>query len=147
MQVDYNSKPLPDGQIKTLIRWFKIMMQINHTAANICCQNNISRKTYYRRIDNYAQDGVLGLLDKSRAHHSHPLTKPEDIQDRIIRLATDRPELGYKKIFRIHCNDDMAIKARTVQNILKKNKLNTYFLRKQRNQESLRMAAEAEEYY
>jgi len=106
----------------------------------------ISRPTCYRYWELFRANGLMGLVNKSRGHHSHPLNKPDDLQDRIVRLAADHSELGYKKIFRILGRDSPAGTARTVQNILKKNKLNTHFLRKQRYQESLKMTAEAEQY-
>ncbi len=93
MPVDYNRKPIVDGRIKRLIDRYRIIMATDRTVANICRQKHISRKTYYRRIDNYAQDGVLGLLDKQRNS-----SQKEILQGEIRSIVHSDPKLGCRKI-------------------------------------------------
>ncbi len=66
--------------------------------AELCRQSGISRKTGYKLIGRYEVHGEDGLLDRSRAPHSHPNATAQEVAERIIEAKRDRPTWGPKKL-------------------------------------------------
>ena len=66
--------------------------------AELCRQSGISRKTGYKLIGRYEVYGEDGLLDRSRAPHSHPNATAQEVAERIIEAKRDRPTWGPKKL-------------------------------------------------
>lgn len=102
------------------------MKKINHIPNNICphCRANMREKWIKLHLDKkisipeiakisghhqdtlyiwkrrYLEQGIEGLIDKSRAPHSHPNEYPDDIKDKIreLRLEKNRRIPGPKTI-------------------------------------------------
>ena len=68
------------------------------TVAELCRRSGISRKTGYKIIGRYEAYGEDGLLDLSRAPHSHPNATPVEVAERIIEAKRTHPTWGPKKI-------------------------------------------------
>ena len=68
------------------------------TVAELCRRSGISRKTGYKIIGRYEAYGEDGLLDLSRAPHSHPNATPIEVAERIIEAKRTHPTWGPKKI-------------------------------------------------
>ena len=68
------------------------------TVAELCRRSGISRKTGYKIIGRYEAYGENGLLDRSRAPHSHPNATPIEVAERIIEAKRIHPTWGPKKI-------------------------------------------------
>ena len=66
--------------------------------SDLCREFGISRKTGYKLIRRYEKYGEDGLLDRSRAPHSHPNKTPDETAERIIEEKRARPTWGPKKI-------------------------------------------------
>lgn len=64
----------------------------------LCSRFGISRKTGYKWLKRYREEGAGGLEDRSRAPHSHPWTTPEAIRDEVIATKKKYREEGPKKL-------------------------------------------------
>ncbi len=64
----------------------------------VCARFGISRKTGYKWLARFEQEGVEGLIEQSRAPHCHPWTTPGDIRDAVIAMKRRYPGEGPKKI-------------------------------------------------
>ena len=68
------------------------------TVAELCRRSGISRKTGYNIIGRYEAYDENGLVDLSRAPHSHPNATPIEVAERIIEAKRTHPTWGPKKI-------------------------------------------------
>ncbi|MCG8038152.1 MAG: integrase core domain-containing protein [Candidatus Thiodiazotropha taylori] len=67
--------------------------------ASLCRRYGVSRKTGYKWVARYKENGVNGLEDGSRRPNTHPHTIPYPVKQAIIELRTKgRIRLGPKKI-------------------------------------------------
>lgn len=64
----------------------------------VCARFGISRKTGYKWLARFEQEGVEGLIEQSRAPHCHPWTTPGDVRDAVIAMKRRYPGEGPKKI-------------------------------------------------
>ncbi len=86
-------KPM-DQKIKLIGDW----LDKNYTITELSDKYGVSRKTIYKWISRYEEEGIGGLKDKSRASHSCPnITKP-DIVKRIVEYKLKHKTWGPKKI-------------------------------------------------
>ncbi|TFG45861.1 MAG: IS481 family transposase [Candidatus Brocadiia bacterium] len=70
----------------------------NYTMAELCRYYNISRKTGYKWLGRYQQDGAKALSDLSRAPHNHPNAISPQIQQAILSIKEEFPRWGAPKI-------------------------------------------------
>jgi putative transposase len=68
--------------------------------AELSEQYEVSRKTVYKWIDRYTADGWEGLVDRSRAPHSHPNEVSPEIEMEFLRLKERKPLWGAPKLRR-----------------------------------------------
>lgn len=69
------------------------------TLSELCRRYGVSRKTGYKWLGRYAQEGVEGLAERRRIPRSHPATTPYVVRQRVIELRTQtRLTPGAKKI-------------------------------------------------
>ncbi len=66
--------------------------------AALCRDFGISRKTAYKWIGRYEELGEAGLLNLSRAPHSHPNAVSQALEDLIISAREAHPSWGAKKL-------------------------------------------------
>lgn len=66
--------------------------------AALCREFGISRKTGYKWLGRYRQQGATGLVDLSRAPHSHPNAVNDEIEQLIIEAREAHPSWGAKKL-------------------------------------------------
>lgn len=94
--------------------------------SELCLQFNISRKTGYKWIERYEQEGSEGLKDKSRRPHGSPYETDGEIIEAIVEARMKHPTWGPKKLLAIltpRYPDLPAIS--TAADILKRNGLIT----------------------
>lgn len=95
--------------------------------ADLCREFSISRKTAYKWIARYQDEGMAGLKDKSRARLSQSRID-EAIENRIIEIKTSRKALGPKKILPL-LERELPLEAcpskTTIENVLKRHGLVT----------------------
>ena len=64
----------------------------------LCGRYGISRKTGYKWIGRYADEGADGLKDRSKAAHECPHRTPEWVEDRLLAARRAHPLWGPKKL-------------------------------------------------
>src|ERR1700751_3612826 len=80
-------------------RWLKLHLEGGLTITELSNRSGFCRDTLHEWRRRYLKDGLEGLFEKSRAHHSYPTTTPDSTVElvRTIRLKS-RFNLGAKKI-------------------------------------------------
>lgn len=68
------------------------------SVAALCRYYEISRKTGYKWIRRFEEEGLEGLEDRSRAPLLSPQAISEELQDVIVRLRKKHPKWGPKKL-------------------------------------------------
>lgn len=89
----------------------------------LCEQYGISRKTGYKLLRRYQEDGPEGLRDRSRAPRSHPNRTPDSTEAAILRMRKAHSTWGSKKLLTVLERErpDLELPARsTVDAILKR---------------------------
>lgn len=69
--------------------------------ATLCRRYGISRKTGYKWIGRFEEDGPAGLEDRSRRPRSSPTATPRSIVEPILELRGRHPTWGAKKLLSI----------------------------------------------
>ena len=95
------------------------------SVSDTCAAFNIARQTLYNWIDRFETEGEAGLVDKSRAHKSHPLTTPADTVQHIVRLAYDHPALGGASLAKLITPPHAPVSAQTINGLLRSAGLTT----------------------
>jgi len=70
----------------------------DRTMTELCAESRISRKTGYKILKRYEEEGPEGLRDRTRAPHRHPNQTSPEIEGLILRLRKAHPTWGSKKI-------------------------------------------------
>jgi transposase InsO family protein len=73
--------------------------------SDLCRRFKITRRTGYKWLDRYNDQGEGGLMDQSRRPHYFPNQTETEIEKYVIRLRKDDPEWGSKKLHKLICND------------------------------------------
>jgi putative transposase len=66
--------------------------------SEICRRFGISRKTGYKWLDRFEQDGQSGLQDRGRSPRSCPWATPPEVREAILEVRRAYPDYGAKKI-------------------------------------------------
>ena len=66
--------------------------------AELCRDFGISRKTGYKWLERYDQEGVEGLKDQSRAPREHPNALDDSVEEQVIAIREKHPSWGARKI-------------------------------------------------
>jgi transposase InsO family protein len=73
--------------------------------SDLCRRYQITRRTGYKWLERYLEEGIEGLLEKSRRPHCSPKQTVPEIEKYIINLRNDDPEWGSKKLHKLVSND------------------------------------------
>ena len=60
-------------------------------ASEACRQRGVSRTQFYEYKRRFQTHGLEGLKDLPPIHHSHPLTTPPEVEERVLALSLDIP--------------------------------------------------------
>lgn len=71
------------------------------TMTELVAQYGVSRKTAYKWLERYEQQGVAGLADRSRRPHQHPHATAAEIIEAVVALRRRHPRWGAKKLLRV----------------------------------------------
>jgi len=71
------------------------------SVSELCALYGVSRKTGYKWIDRYVQQGPAGLAERSRQPRSSPNATPAHIVAAFVELRTHHPSWGAKKLLSI----------------------------------------------
>ena len=97
----------------------------NESFKSLCSEYGITRKTGYRLLNKYHQEGLEGLMPDSKRPLHSPHQTDSKIEDKIIVVRMKQPTWGARKIIR-YLNNQGVIHlpcASTVTEILKRNNL------------------------
>ncbi len=70
----------------------------NTNISRLSRRYGISRKTAYKWIKRYIQEGERGLSDRSRRPHHFPVRVPKQIEDAVLAVRKDHSTWGGRKI-------------------------------------------------
>ena len=95
------------------------------SVTDICARYQVSRKSYYKWKNRYLENGINGLLDKSRKPHNiqcHKVTN--EIEQQILDLRITK-RFGCNRIrFRLKRLKEISLSTKTIYNVLKRHGLN-----------------------
>jgi transposase len=66
----------------------------------LCRRFGISPQTAYKWLARFSNAGLAGLADQSRRPHHSPALTPTDVQSAVVKLRTQHPAWGGRKISR-----------------------------------------------
>ncbi len=69
-----------------------------YTMTELCARFGVSRKTGYKWLDRYHEQGLDGLKDQSRAPHYCPHRTAEDIEALLLETRRSHPRWGPRKL-------------------------------------------------
>jgi putative transposase len=72
-----------------------------YSVSELCARYRISRKTGYKWIDRYLNEGPQGLEDRLRAPHEIAHRTPQVVIDALVELRQRHPTWGAKKLLTI----------------------------------------------
>ncbi len=110
-----------EERMKFVIAW----KQGDWTMTDLCYEFGISRVTGYKYISQYEQQGLEGLMDKSRAPKSQPHAVDEEMIRRILSCREEHKTWGARKLLaslkcKYHRVNEWPCPA-TIGRILKRN--------------------------
>jgi len=97
-----------------------------HKISDLCAQYGVSRKTGYKLINRFIEEGPDGLWDKSHAPGSTPNKTAVEVEQAIVQLRLRHPNWGAKKLRWVlqRRQPSLELPCRsTVCEILKRNEL------------------------
>lgn len=100
------------------------VLEGRYSVAEAAAHRGVTPKTAYKYLNRYLEEGVNGLLERSRKAHSCPHATPAEIRQLVIEAKKARPHRGPKKLVNTlrRQNPALAIPApSTVSTILDAN--------------------------
>lgn len=91
--------------------------------SQLCCQFGISRKTAYKWLQRYRQEGEAGLQERSRRPHHSPRRSPPQTEAAVLAVREQHPAWGGRKIKAYLCQRGQAEappSASTITEILRR---------------------------
>lgn len=112
-----------------------------------CRQRGVSRTQFYEYKRRFQTHGLEGLKDLPPIHHSHPLTTPPDVEERILALSLVHPAWGCNRLSDHLALEGISISAPTIQRILNDNEMGTRYhrwlkLERQQMEQAIELSAE-----
>ncbi|BES70295.1 integrase core domain-containing protein [Marinobacter nanhaiticus D15-8W] len=83
-----------DLKMQLIAAW----LQGGHGVSDLARGYGISRKTAYKWIRRYQEEGAGGLQERSRAPHYCPHAVTEDVAEQIVAIKKVHPSFGPKKV-------------------------------------------------
>lgn len=108
------------------IKFIAAYLEEEETFSDLCKSFSISRKTGYKWVERYEEEGLVALGDQSRAPHSHPHAVDEKTVRLILAAREKHPTWGPRKLIVVLRRKDPNLilpVASTVGRILKRNGL------------------------
>lgn len=113
--------PWKERNVMDLKEEFMIRAQKGEQSfSSLCMEYGISRKTGYKWLGRFSEDGFQGLSDQSRCPHSSPEKLGELVICKIIRLKQDHLKWGPKKIHALYLRTaEQGVSLSSVKRVLK----------------------------
>jgi transposase len=98
----------------------------NFGVAELARRFGISRKTAYKWLDRFKEEGWVGLADQSRAPNCHPNAMEETVEHAVLEMKARWPRWGAPKILiklRIELGDRRCPSESSISRVLKRHGL------------------------
>lgn len=86
------------------IEFCKLASNPGSNMSDLCHRFNITRRTGYKWLRRYQDEGLIGLVDKSRRPEKFPNQTAENIDQYVVGLRENDPEWGAKKLHKLLYN-------------------------------------------
>jgi putative transposase len=80
------------------VQFIRDWRSARQTIADLCALYDISRKTGYKWIERYIEDGPDGLLERSHAAHAVHNKTPTEVEQAVLDMRLRHPSWGPKKL-------------------------------------------------
>jgi putative transposase len=80
------------------IKFIGLLQSGQRTVSGLCQEFGISRKTAYKWLERFEQEGAEGLRERSRAPHHRPRQTSPEIQEILLGARRRHPSWGPKKL-------------------------------------------------
>lgn len=117
------------------IKFIHDYLSNKYTFTELCSIHNISRKTGYKTVDRYNNEGPTGLISRSKTHSNHPFTTKSETKKFLLDIKNKYRYWGPKKVKQwLHQEypDKNWPAASTIGTIFKEHGLTNTFKRKPR---------------
>ncbi len=108
------------------VKFISAWLTKEYSISELCRNFGISRPIAYKIINRYEAEGVIGLKERSRAHHTHPQKTNDETVALILKVKSRYPQWGPRKIrdwLDIEYPDESWPAASTIGDHLKKHGL------------------------
>src|SRR5215216_7722181 len=108
------------------------VLELSEALGNVseaCRRRGISRTQFYEYKRRFQTHGIDGLKDLPPVHKSHPMSTPEEVQQRIVQMSLSHPAWGCNRISNQLKLESVSVSAPTVQNILNKKRIGSRYER------------------
>jgi transposase len=109
-----------DDRLK-IIQYYRETKSVPQT----CARFSLARQTLYNWLERLRREGEAGLVDKSRAHHSHPQKTATGTTQHIVELALTHPTLGGTELAKMIVSLHSRVSPQTVNSVLRSKGLST----------------------
>lgn len=102
-------------------RWLKLHLEGGLTMVELARRSGFARSTLYLWMAAYEKEGFAGLVEKSRAHRSHPHATSAEKVALIRSIRSETPTPGAERIMlRMQKRHGIAMEWRTIHKVLKR---------------------------
>jgi transposase InsO family protein len=85
-------------QMSAKLEFVRFALEESVSFVELCRRFKISRKTGYKLLKRYQEEGEKGLLERSKKPHSSLYKTDESIEEKVTQLRQKRPSWGGRKI-------------------------------------------------
>lgn len=86
-----------DERLQFITDWQRLRLSLSE----LCRRYGISRKTGYKWISRYGEEGCSGLAERSRAPHSNPRSVSAEVRDVLVAERKSHEHWGARKLLAI----------------------------------------------
>lgn len=86
------------------------LLQPNANVTAVCAAQGISRKTAYKWLNRYREEGLEGLEERSRAKKQQPFKVPSEVELFVVELNQRHPYWGPRKLHK-RLSDEYGLKV------------------------------------
>lgn len=100
-------------------RWLKLHLEGGLSMVELAKRSGFARSTLYLWKETYEKEGIDGLKEKSRVHHTHPKTTTPEMVVLIRSIRTESPMPGAERIaIRLKKRHGILMQWRTIHKVL-----------------------------
>jgi transposase InsO family protein len=119
-------------------RWLKLRFEGGLSMVELAKRSGFARSTLYLWKTAYNKEGLTGLREKSRAHHSHPQKTSHERVELIRSIRAEHPTPGADRIrIRLKKRYGIDMQWRTIHKVLKREGLVKTRTRLKKNQKPI----------